>query len=793
MLSGFVYPLVDDEAAYWYKVVNYADECDMFFGGIRGTDTCVIGENWYPGDITFEIGQPVKTSSLKTFPFYDPTAIHELEVRQTLCDTMMQWASIDEHTRDTMEPLGILVRKSILASKKSFLRRSVIVDCSFTNISDSAIHRACIGIVVNAPMVLDSRAGYNGLTARQWAETHTPQSGSVCGLLRSVPGIIAGVEDTLNIAWMADDDGDGAWTNNKFTFRNPTAALGVRILSAPAGAPLNYNWWRNERYGISEHTWGPRKERDLFYRLSDDRHPHSDRDFYHWMTNGEIDYGSSYAAVDMTADGWIPPFHNEAVRLDMADGDTSMNFMLSIGPIEEPLLPGDSINFAYAIFMGDDFHYDPFNRERNFRSDNPERYLKGLDYSKLISAAQWVGWYYDNPGIDTDGDGYAGEFYLVDCNGRDCDSVYFSGDGVPDYKGPLPPPPPDDLETETFPTKIIARWTGRAPEFARDRHARRPDWEGYKVYVAEHDTARGWSLLASWDREDWVRYSYNDVKETWVKNSHAKTLDQWRRELNDPEFDPRDHTMPSFSTGYQDIAVDTFRAVDGSIVEIRTHDRWSYFVAQDANHANEYRDIDGLHRNRIQMVGTVDTVIDGEAQQYGRYEFEMETLSQSKVYFLAVTSFDYGDYRNYVDPEESAPRERFKRFMAVNDAQVAVDSALKVTVYPNPYKAEFYDNRGNVATYQSQGYEYSPSGKFDERDRRIWFANLPDTAVIEIYSLDGDLIRIIRHPDDFLTKYESVVGWDLISRNTQAVTSGIYIWKVTSRLGSQVGKLVIIK
>lgn len=177
MLSGFVYPLVDDEAAYWYKVVNYADECDMFFGGIRGTDTCVIGENWYPGDITFEIGQPVKTSSLKTFPFYDPTAIHELEVRQTLCDTMMQWASIDEHTRDTMEPLGILVRKSILASKKSFLRRSVIVDCSFTNISDSAIHRACIGIVVNAPMVLDSRAGYNGLTARQWAETHTPQSG----------------------------------------------------------------------------------------------------------------------------------------------------------------------------------------------------------------------------------------------------------------------------------------------------------------------------------------------------------------------------------------------------------------------------------------------------------------------------------------------------------------------------------------------------------------------------------------------------------------------------------------
>jgi hypothetical protein len=65
--------------------------------------------------------------------------------------------------------------------------------------------------------------------------------------------------------------------------------------------------------------------------------------------------------------------------------------------------------------------------------------------------------------------------------------------------------------------------------------------------------------------------------------------------------------------------------------------------------------------------------------------------------------------------------------------------------------------------------------------------------MVEIYSLDGDLIRRINHPDPFLTRYNSAVGWDLVSRNTQAVVSGIYIWRVTSRLGEQVGKLVIIK
>ncbi|MEW5701925.1 MAG: hypothetical protein AB1792_06830 [Candidatus Zixiibacteriota bacterium] len=59
--------------------------------------------------------------------------------------------------------------------------------------------------------------------------------------------------------------------------------------------------------------------------------------------------------------------------------------------------------------------------------------------------------------------------------------------------------------------------------------------------------------------------------------------------------------------------------------------------------------------------------------------------------------------------------------------------------------------------------------------------------------MDGDLIRKILHPDPFLTTYPSIVGWDLISRNTQAVVSGIYIWRVDSRLGRQIGKLVIIK
>ena len=38
-----------------------------------------------------------------------------------------------------------------------------------------------------------------------------------------------------------------------------------------------------------------------------------------------------------------------------------------------------------------------------------------------------------------------------------------------------------------------------------------------------------------------------------------------------------------------------------------------------------------------------------------------------------------------------------------------------------------------------------------------------------------------------------MLAWDLISRNTQAVVSGIYLYSVESAQGTQVGKFVIIK
>jgi hypothetical protein len=70
---------------------------------------------------------------------------------------------------------------------------------------------------------------------------------------------------------------------------------------------------------------------------------------------------------------------------------------------------------------------------------------------------------------------------------------------------------------------------------------------------------------------------------------------------------------------------------------------------------------------------------------------------------------------------------------------------------------------------------------------------LPSEATIKIFSLDGDLVREMHHPDPNLSDSDSHLAWDMVSRNIQAIVSGIYLYTVESELGTQVGKIVVIK
>ena len=75
---------------------------------------------------------------------------------------------------------------------------------------------------------------------------------------------------------------------------------------------------------------------------------------------------------------------------------------------------------------------------------------------------------------------------------------------------------------------------------------------------------------------------------------------------------------------------------------------------------------------------------------------------------------------------------------------------------PNPY-------RGNAP--------WDPTGQ-----NRIEFRGLPPVAEIRIYTAAGDLMRVLNHS----SSTSGAAVWDLKNQDGQEVTSGIYLYRITS-------------
>ena len=75
--------------------------------------------------------------------------------------------------------------------------------------------------------------------------------------------------------------------------------------------------------------------------------------------------------------------------------------------------------------------------------------------------------------------------------------------------------------------------------------------------------------------------------------------------------------------------------------------------------------------------------------------------------------------------------------------------------------------------------------------RKLQFVNLPERAVIRIYSLAGVLVDAIDHNDP---TGGGTAEWDLRNRNNQYVASGMYFYHVQTPDGkAKIGKFVVIQ
>jgi hypothetical protein len=180
-------------------------------------------------------------------------------------------------------------------------------------------------------------------------------------------------------------------------------------------------------------------------------------------------------------------------------------------------------------------------------------------------------------------------------------------------------------------------------------------------------------------------------------------------------------------------------------------------------------------------------VIDGVTYQY---KSTVRHLRDGFKYHLAVTSYDLGT------PDIESLESGFSQneLMAV-PAPAPGEFTGGVTVFPNPYRVEASWDRGRQA-----------------RDHYLWFTGLPVQCRIEIFTLSGDRVystdfdsrtydgrnaRGIYQPgsDPRSVLSGTTFGWDMITRQGQAIATGLYMWAVEDKQSGkrQTGKVLILK
>ncbi len=783
----------------------YLFAASFWIGAVVGRDTLVsVGaDGWqttremFPDDAAFAV--ITKRSIIDpSKPEYE-NAISEEDYIFVYADTNTEGVGTD-YFGGPHQPLHIEVTERSFAWSYSYAEDFVLFDYQIKNIGYRTLENVYMGIYVDADV--------NGAT------DGTGFQDDICGFLETILDTVTEdciYENTVNIAWISDNNGDldKAGTAEGAPVPHVTA---TRIVRTPATSlDVSFNWWVSN--GNPNLDFGPRERplkgrwkepwRDL--RTGGMGTPEGDINKYYFLRNKEFDYDQVFTAdISNTDTLWMPPSGPDPG--DIADGfDT--RYLLSFGPFN--IDEGQTLPISFAYLAGEDFHTDQSNYDINL-DDNyyPKEFYKGLNFKDLGENAVWASWIYDNPGVDTDGDGVFGksricvlESVVLDsicdtviqdedttCDWRYtlidtiiADTIWYEGDGVPDFRGASPPPAPD-LWIDPSVGSLRIRFNGQRSETTRDVFSRSMDFEGYRIYLARDARASSYSVVTSYDLEDYNKFVYDPSREEWELNDEPFTLQELRclygDSCNDPFFNPLIYTPSSPYTHSGSWGDSVF-----------------YFAAQDFNQAElglpgsirklypdqpfpSHPDPDSARPEEL----TEDSCF-----KYFEYEYVIDNLLPTVPYWVNVTAFDFGSPSSGLPSLESSVTVGAKSAYPLSSADEVAQKDLKVFVYPNPYRID--------AGYQALGFEgRNPEMTLPpDRMRLIHFANLPPKCTIRIFTLDGDLVREIVHdivPSDPNASHET---WNLITRNTQLVVSGLYYWTVETKDGeTQIGKLVII-
>lgn len=308
-------------------------------------------------------------------------------------------------------PLNVEITQRSYAWDLPVAEDFVVFSLSIKNVGLATLQETYVGILIDGDATeLSTYTGYNDdIVGFRWVSLLDPSTpSSNCS---SRP-------DSVPVAWMADDDGE---FDDMVQLRGIT---GLTLLSAPVDlSSISFNWWLpNTNRSLD---WGPRhKANPRDFGTGGKGTPEGDRNKYYLMRNSEIDFDGIFtASIDSTDSIW-EPLELPSIIIDYMPDP---RYLLSCGPFA--LAPGQEVPLIFAYVGGQNLHNDPSNLRRHLLNNyDPDLYMANLNFTDFENNVRAAAWLFDNPGIDTDGDGFAGDFVV--CEG---DTIRTTGDGVPDF------------------------------------------------------------------------------------------------------------------------------------------------------------------------------------------------------------------------------------------------------------------------------------------------------------------------------------------------------------------------
>jgi hypothetical protein len=365
-----------------------------------------------------------------------------------------------------------------------------------------------------------------------------------------------------------------------------------------------------------------------------------------------------------------------------------------------------------------------------------------MDFTDLEINAKWVQFVYDNPMGDTDGDGFYGEDVGLD-------GLYIGDYG---YTGP-------DADGSESNGKLDRTFDGDTPE---DTYVG-IDAVGAPRFSTDR-AGHGNGILDEGDGvPDFNGPPPPPSPKLKVVMGTDEVILRWSRE-------PEDFEDPFITKGdKKDFAgFRVYKSTSGVISE--------YVLLEQLSLES------GLLDDDAYLADPPETVYTATDTTVYYYEYKVSPVLENWPLYVAVTSYDRGYEPLKLESLESSVNYNAQLIIPSKSVQTA--KSADPSVVPNPYRID-----GNYPDLYWEDWQ-NKGATWTEFKRRIDFVNLPGECKIRIYTLNGDLVDTVVNPDD-----DSRESWDLLSKDIQSITSGIYLFSVEPKTGGDVyvGKFVIIK